>query len=230
MEFPQFYQTELRRNTQNQRLVQKLHKSIFGLKQAARQWTSKLSSSLIKAGFTQSKNNYSLFVKGKDDNFLTVLVYVDNIILAEPNKNLINNMKQSLHVEFQLKDLGALKYFLGLEIDYNDKGITLTQRLYVLKLLEDVDFLGCRPHRVPMDPNFQPSKSDGKSLTDQSQYKRIIWQLLYLTVTHPDITYVVHKLSQFVSNPFIVHLAATQTILRCIKGSSGVKNSLKSFL
>lgn len=166
MELPQFYQTELRRNTQNQRLVWKLHKSIYSLKQATWQWTSKLSSSLIKAGFTQSKNNYSFFVKGKDDNFLSVLVYVDNIILAGPNKILINNMKQSLHVEFQLKDLGTLKYFLGLEIDYNDKGITLTQRLYVLKLLENVGFLGCRPHRVPMDPNFQSSKSDGKSLTE----------------------------------------------------------------
>lgn len=79
-----------------------------------------------------------MFIKGKNDTFIIVLVYVVDIILIGPNPTLINMFKQFLHNKFQLKDLDNLKYFLKLKIDHYKQGITLTQHLYTLTLLEDV--------------------------------------------------------------------------------------------
>lgn len=118
-------------------LVCKLHKSIYGLKQTSRQWNSKSSHALIQCGFTQSKANYSVFTKGCDDRFVTLLVYVDDIVIIGPNIQIINSLKQFLHSQINLNDLECLKYFLGIEIACSTSGIVISQRQYALQLLED---------------------------------------------------------------------------------------------
>ena len=92
------------------------HKSIYGLKQASRQWFSKFSRVLIKHGFHQSRSDHSLFTNGADSSFMALLVYVDDIIITGPNISTISFLKEFLHNQFKLKDLGQLKYFLDLEI------------------------------------------------------------------------------------------------------------------
>ncbi|TQE07392.1 hypothetical protein C1H46_007045 [Malus baccata] len=122
--------------------VCKLHKSLYGLKQASRQWFIKLSYALSKAGYQQSKADYSLFVRNHDGKFTAPLVYVDDIILAGNNIQAIEDTKSFLTKQFKLKDLGQLKYFLGIEIARSSKGITLSQRKYALEILEDAGYLG----------------------------------------------------------------------------------------
>lgn len=94
-----------------ERLVCKLHKSIYGLKQASRQWFAKFSSALVDLGFHQSKAYYSLFVRGNGPDFLALLVYVDDIIITGANINSINRLKQMLNERFKLKDLGRSQVF-----------------------------------------------------------------------------------------------------------------------
>ena len=100
-----------------------------------------------------------------------------------------------------MKDLGSLKFFLGLEIACAASGIVLSQRHYVLQLLEDTGFLGCKPAQLPMDPKMPLTASDGILLTNPSQYRQLIGCLLYLPLSRLDITFAVHKLSQFVAQP-----------------------------
>lgn len=96
--------------------VCKLHKSLYGLKQASRQWSIKLSNGLKKANFKQYKADYSLFVRSQHGKFTCLLIYVDDVILTGNNLQDIEDTKSFLKNQFKLKDLGELKYFLGIEV------------------------------------------------------------------------------------------------------------------
>jgi len=109
--------------------VCKLLKSLYGLKQAPRQWFTKLTLALIAYGFHQSKENHTLFTKICDNGeFLTVLIYVDDMILIASNPSSLADLKQYLHTQFHMKDLGVLSYFLGLEITSSSKGFLSAKR------------------------------------------------------------------------------------------------------
>jgi hypothetical protein len=101
--------------------VCKLTKSLYGLKHASRQWFAKFSNTLLSNGFTQSKSDYSLFIRFQDTSFLALLVYVDDIVLASDSVDTITHFIQFLNNQFKLKDLGDLKFFLGLEIARTSK-------------------------------------------------------------------------------------------------------------
>ncbi|GJW25179.1 ribonuclease H-like domain-containing protein [Tanacetum coccineum] len=112
----------------NDKRVCKLKKSLYGLKQAPRQWNAKLTQALVEDGFVQSKSDYSLFT---------------NVILV------------FLKSKFQIKDLGKLKYFLGIEVVETDKGLCLSQRKYCLDLLSEFGLLACKPSAVPLEQFFK---------------------------------------------------------------------------
>ncbi|MCH79973.1 retrovirus-related Pol polyprotein from transposon TNT 1-94 [Trifolium medium] len=197
--------------------VCKLNKSLYGLKQASRQWHAKLSSALLSLGYVQSQADYSLYTKHIDHNFTALLVYVDDIVLTGNSIEEIRNVKSFLDTKFRIKDLGQLRYFLGLEIARSTSGIFLNQRKYVLELLEDTGFLGAKPISTPFDPSTKLSSTDGVPLDDPSSFRRLIGRLLYLTNTRPDISFSVQHLSQYVANPFVSHYQAATRILRYLK-------------
>ena len=179
----------------------------------------KISQSLLQFVFSQSKSDFSLFTEGLGSTFVALLMYVDNTIIIGSNQSIIDSFKQFLHSKFKLKDLGPLKYFLGIELARSSKGLVLSQRHYTLQLLEDTSFLASKPTSLPMDPKASLNATNGDPLHDSSQYRRLIGRLLYLTLFHPDITYVVHKLSQFSSNPCELHLKDVHHLLQYLKQS-----------
>uniref|UniRef100_A0A2N9F6B3 Integrase catalytic domain-containing protein n=1 Tax=Fagus sylvatica TaxID=28930 RepID=A0A2N9F6B3_FAGSY len=174
--------------------VCKLQKSLYGLKQASRQWFAKFSSTIVKQGFIQSHSDYSLFTRTQGSSFIALLVYVDDILLASNDPQSVKALKDSLHNEF---------------------------KKYALDILTDSGMLGSKPVATPMEQNLKLSASDGIFLSDPSVYRRLVGRLLYLTVTRPDISYSVQKLSQFMSKPTTLHLTAAHRVIRYIKGTPG---------
>nr|GMD45756.1 Retrovirus-related Pol polyprotein from transposon TNT 1-94 [Ipomoea batatas] len=143
----------------------KLTKSLYGLKQASRQWNAKLTVELTQLGFKQNAADPSLFIKGAGDTFIALLVYVDDVVLASPDKTQIQMIKEHLHSVFQIKDLGPLKYFLGLEIARSKRGISVNQRKYALELLDSTGFMHSKPVKSPMVPTTKLSKEGGNCLS-----------------------------------------------------------------
>ncbi|CAL0306555.1 unnamed protein product [Lupinus luteus] len=204
-------------NNSDLTLICKLHKSIYGLKQASRKWHDKLTNTLLQIGFIKSFFDYSLFLKHTDIGFTTILVYVDDLILAGNDLNQITQTKYVLHKKFSIKDLGDLKFFLGMEVARLKQGIHLYQRKYTLELLQEIGFLGAKPSSTPMSYNTIIHSKSGIVLQDPTSYRRLIRKLLYLTRTRPDISFSMGYLSQFLAYLTDEHYKATTQILRYLK-------------
>ncbi|KAF5448203.1 hypothetical protein F2P56_028759 [Juglans regia] len=205
----------------NDTRVCKLNKSLYGLKQASRQWFFKFSTTLIAYGFVQSKSDYSLFTMISGSSFMALLVYVDDIVIASNDSSSVSALKSFLDSKFKLKDLGNLKYFLGLEVARSSTGISVCQRKYALELLSDSGLLAAKPAQSPMDQTCKLSKEDNNVLADPSSYRRLIGRLIYLTITRPDLSYAVNTLSQFLDQPCQSHLDAATRVLRYVKLNPG---------
>ncbi|CAM8956843.1 unnamed protein product [Rhodiola kirilowii] len=199
--------------------VCKLQKSLYGLKQASRQWFNKLSEALLSYGFTSSLNDYSLFTLKNKEDYIAILVYVDDIIITGTSQQLIDQVKHFIDTRFKTKDLGTLRFFLGIEVARSNSGIFLNQRKYALELIKDAGLLGCRPSSLPMDTKHKLALSTSPILDDPTKYRRLVGQLIYLTVTRPDLAFPVHVLSQFMHQPKADHLQAAHKVLRYLKSA-----------
>ncbi|KAL6290819.1 hypothetical protein ACE6H2_008329 [Prunus campanulata] len=202
-------------------MVCRLNKSLYGLKQASRCWFAKFSKALLDAGFSQSKADYSLFYRHKGKSSIFLLVYVDDIIITGTDAATISIIKNLLHQRFHLKDLGDLKYFLGIEVSRSSKGLYLSQRKYALDILKDSGLIGARPTFFPMEQNLKLNNEDGELLHNPETYRRLVGRLIYLTITRPDIVHTVHILSQFMQSPRTTHKDAADRLLRYLKGTPG---------
>lgn len=133
--------------------VCKLRKALYGLKQAPRAWYGKIAEFLTHSGYLVTPADSSLFVKTSGRKLAIVLVYVDDLIITGDYEEEILQTKENLSVRFQMKELGQLKHFLGLEIDRTQEGIFLCQQKYSRDLLKKFGMLECKPISTPMEPN-----------------------------------------------------------------------------
>ena len=149
-----------------------------------------------------------------------MIVYVDKIILTNDDVEEMDRLKKTLSTEFELKDLGALRYFLGMEVAMSKNGITVSQRKYILDLLNKTGMSGCRPVDTPIDPNVKLREDKGEP-EDTTRYQKLVGKLIYLSHTCPNIAFAVSLVSQFMHSPQKEHLEATYRILRYLKSCPG---------
>ncbi|KAH9726803.1 hypothetical protein KPL70_008430 [Citrus sinensis] len=172
--------------------VCKLKKSLYGLKQSPRAWFGRFSATMKAAGYKQ-----------RDD-------------LSK-----MKALQEHLAAEFEMKDLGQLKYFLGIEVARSKSGIFLSQRKYVLDLLTETGMLDCKPAETPMEMNHKLGILPNQTPTDKGRYQRLVGRLIYLSHTRTDIAYAVSIVSQFMHSPSEEHMDAVYRILRYLKCAPG---------
>nr|GEU76510.1 cysteine-rich RLK (receptor-like protein kinase) 8 [Tanacetum cinerariifolium] len=216
MTIPSSYKKCLPPNT-----VCRLKKSLYGLKQANRQWFIKLTTPLISIGFNQSHADSSLFTYYKDTDVLILLIYVDNILLADNNLSLIKDIKTQLPQTFSIKDLGLLHHYLGIKFLKNSTGMVMTQRKCALDLISYAKLQDEKPAKTPLDSRVKLTYTDGEPLLDPSHYRTLVGKLIYLTISRPDIAFAAQLLSQFSHNPHTPRLEALHRVIRYIKLSPG---------
>lgn len=176
---------------------------------------------MIQFGFEQSYEDYSLFSYERHGVELQVLVYVDDLLICGNNSHMVRRFKEYLSKCFAMKDLGKLKYFLGIEVSRDPEGIFLLQRKYTLDIVAETGNLGSRPVSTPLEQNHQLAKSKAPSLADPTKYLRLMGRLIYLLNTRPELCYSVHLLSQFMQAPTEEHWSAALRVMRYLKGSPG---------
>uniref|UniRef100_A0A8R7JX95 Reverse transcriptase Ty1/copia-type domain-containing protein n=1 Tax=Triticum urartu TaxID=4572 RepID=A0A8R7JX95_TRIUA len=171
------------------RHVCKLDKALYGLKQAPRAWYYCLYSKLRSLGFFASKGDTSLFFYHRHGVTIFMLIYVDDIIVTSSSPKAVAALLKDLSLDFALKDLGALHFFLGIEVKSVASGILLSQEKYVQEILQRMGMTGCKPSPTPLSTSEKLSLRDGDLLTsaDSTRYRSIVGALQYLTLTRPDI-------------------------------------------
>jgi hypothetical protein len=186
-----------------------------------RAWYSRISDKLKSLGFLASKADSSLFFYSDGSCTMFILVYMDDIIVASSSPKFTNALIKKLNQDFALKDLGDLHYFLGIKVTRSRDKLLMTQEGYALDILKRVNMDMCKTVSTPMIPGEKVLITDGDALglKDASRYKSIIGALRYLTLTRPDISFVVNRVCQFVHSPTMVHWERVKRILRYVRGT-----------
>lgn len=200
--------------------VCRLRKALYGLKQAPRAWFERFRSVILTAGFIECDTDYAMFTRSSPQGLAILLLYVDDMIITGDDQATIASLQHHLQQQFEMKDLGPLRYFLGLEIARSPRGILVSQQKYTSEILVEAALSDSRSVDTPFEQNLHLSASDGTLLPDASRYRRIVGMLVYLTITRPDIAYAVSIVSQYVEAPRSSHYVAVLRILRYLRGTA----------
>lgn len=203
----------------NPEYVCKLKKSLYGLKQAPRKWNERFNNFLLKIKFLRSTNDYCLYIKINENSRIFLVVFVDDIILASNSTDEIEDLKSKLKTEFEMEDLGDLKYFLGISVERNKEcgTLKLDQKGYIQKLLTAFSMEDSNDATTPMEVNLRLQK-EGQS-SQNIPYRQLVGSLMYLMLaTRPDICFPLNYLSQFqncYSEEHWIHLKRILKYLKC---------------
>lgn len=135
-------------------------------------------------------SDHRLFIKQRENEFLALLFYVDDILIMSSSGKLISEVKDYLHSLFTIKDLGLAKYFLGMEIIQGKEGMHIAQTKNIADMLEDVGLSNYAAVKSPLEGN-NGLTMEGNEMQDPESYRRLVERILYLNVTRPDISYCV---------------------------------------
>lgn len=207
--------------------VLKLHKSLYGLKQAARVWNQMLHEAMSHEGFIQSKFDECLYTYKNESNVCYAIVHVDDMIFASNSDSLINDKVAQLNKSFELKCLGHVKTYLGIETTRDNKGkFAISQTIYIEKVAKEFQLENSKGSKYPIDPCYHELE-DKNFLDSNTEYRKIIGMLLYIsTNTRPDISASVGILAQRVSKPRKLDFTEALRIVRYLLATKDLKLSM----
>jgi histone deacetylase 1/2 len=205
-----------------------LQKSLYGLKQAPRIWNKLLTNKLKLLGFRQLYSDNCVFIRFKEGTLQIVTTYVDDLIIIAKDEAMINEIKQMLMHEFEMKDLGPIHYILGWKITRNrkDRTITISQQKYAEDILERFGYSECNSASIPMDPGVKLSKEMAPKTKKETlfmatkPYRAVVGSFMYLVMaTRPDLAYFTHEMSKYVTDPGPKHWQVLKNGLRYLQGT-----------
>eukprot|EP00253_Pinus_taeda_P020682 PITA_20682 len=176
--------------------VCRLKKTPYGLKQAPRAWYSRIDTYLQQLGFTKSEADQNLYFIVVGEELLIVVLYVDDFIITGAER-LIEGCKRDLASEFEMKDIGLMHYFLGLEVRQEEGHFFLGQGKYIVDIFNEFHMEDCKPMPTPMITNWKKLHASDSELVDPTLYRQLIGCLMFLVNTRLDICFAVNTMSQF---------------------------------
>ncbi|BFG26329.1 hypothetical protein CerSpe_126030 [Prunus speciosa] len=213
-------------------LVCRLKKSLYGLKQSPRQWNKCFDSFMMKIGYRRCESDCCVYTHAfKDGNFILLLLYVDDMLIACKDMSKIQELKTLLGREFDMKDLGSTQKILGMEIrrDRNEGKLWLSQSKYISKVLEKFNMMDCKPVSTPLEEHFKLSAQDCPSTDEEKEdmskvpYASLVGCLMYAMVcTRPDLAQAVSVVSRYMANPAKQHWTVAKWILMYLKGTKRI--------
>ncbi|GJT99815.1 ribonuclease H-like domain-containing protein [Tanacetum coccineum] len=195
-----------------------LKRSLYGLKQTPRAWFHRFAAYATRVGFSPSRCDSSLFIYRCSVDTTYLLIYVDDIVLTDSSIALLQKIIFSLHKEFDMTDLGALNYFLGISVTRDSTSMFLSPNKYAMELLKRAHMLNCNPTRTPVDTESELGLK-GTPISDPTLYRSLADGLQYLTFSRPDLCYVVQQICLYMHDPWEPHLAALKRIFRYVQGN-----------
>ncbi|KAJ9551763.1 hypothetical protein OSB04_015808 [Centaurea solstitialis] len=212
--------------------VCKLIKSLYGLKQSPRQWYKRFDAFVTAHGLSNSSYDSCVYFKKCDDvSILYLLLYVDDMLIAAKDMGEVQKVKDQLSSEFDMKDLGAAKKILGMEIvrDRKARKLYLSQEGYVQKVLRRFGMFEAKSVNTPFAPHFKlssalsPSTQADVAYMARVSYSSAVGSLMYAMIcTRPDLAYAISMVSRYMANPGKEHWKAVQWIFRYLKGTANL--------
>ncbi|XP_014660856.1 uncharacterized protein LOC106804394 [Setaria italica] len=170
-------------------------------------------------GFVEAKTDTSLFVYHRGTDMVYLLLCVDDIVLRASSTPLLRHTIDALQREFLMKDLGEFHHFLGMHVKLSGDGLLLSQRQFMLEILERAGMTDCKSYSTLVDTNPKLSATDGALLVNGTDFRSLAGALWYLTFSRPDIAYAVQQVCLRMHDPREPHLAALKRILQYIRGT-----------
>jgi hypothetical protein len=200
-------------------LVCHLKKSLYGLKKDPRAWYAEMDTFLIATGFFRCHPDPNVYTKKLWSHLIILVLYVDDLILTGRDSKLLNHVKTSLKKKFEMKDLGFLHYFLGLQFLQTNEGIFLSQSNYACDLLHHFHMDDCKPNPSPFQYGVKLTTTYTSLEVDATLYRQLVGSLLYLTHTYPDLSFVVGLVAQYMQMPHEIHWKEAKSILFYVRGT-----------
>ena len=201
-------------------LVYKLHKALYGLKQAPRAWFSRIEAHFIGEGFQSCESEQTLFTRrSQEGKIIIVSIYVDDLIFTRNDEAMLSEFKNSMLREFDMSDLGRMRFFLGIEVLQQSDGIYICQRRYALEVLKRFGMMESNSVGNPIVPGAKISRDENGITVDETHYKQLVGSLMYLTATRPDMMFVICLISRYMAKPMDLHLQVAKRALRYLKGT-----------
>jgi len=208
---------------EGEHFVCKLHKSLYALKQSPRAWNQKLDAFLKIIKFVRSDANFSVYVAQVGDVKFFIAIYIDDLILVCDNKDKLLQVKEELSRKFQMKDLGDLHLFLGMEVerDHAQRLLYINQIGYFKEIFKRFRMEDCNAIEVPLDPKTKLKKNENKDVeTVNVPYQQVVGSLMYaMLCTRSDLAYPISVVSQHMANPSIKHWIVVKRIFRYLQGT-----------
>lgn len=203
------------------KMVYKLKKALYRLKQAPRSWYSKIDAYFLQQGFQRSETEHTLYKRIENNgDILVVCIYVDDILCLSSSLDLVTQFKLEMQQNFDMTDLGLLSYFLGMEVMQDKHGVFVTQKRYAQELLKKFNMLQCKAAPTPMCTSDKLQAVDCSGDAEIGRYRSLVGQLIYLTHSRPDISFVVGVLSRYMNKPSKIHAGAGKRVLRYLAGTA----------
>ena len=206
-----------------ERKVLRLHRGIYGLKQAALAWWCELANSLKELGFKRLYSDAGLFIsRHSNDTYAIVVAYVNDILFVRPNKSFIQSKKKLFMDKWECRDSGDCQEFLRMRIHRKRQSLLLDQCSYLTKVVERFGMTNAKYARTPLPTGYIPVPNQGEVNPQmRSEFQQVIGSLLYIMLgTRPDIAFAVTKLAQFAANPSKEHLDKARYIVRYLAGTA----------